>query len=258
MLLRIALILAILAGLGTGGVAYYEFSTQIPQLSQQRDDEKTAKNNEITAHNKTKAELKKTQGELAQTQQELADTKSERDKALARADAQTKRADDLDTKLTKANSDLQDAQNDLAAYKSSGLTADEVVKLNKNYLDAKKEIAAIAGERDVFHRKYLATWARLQKYEGPEEEGVVKLPSTLKGSIVLVDPKWDFVVLNVGEDQGAVQEGEMLVSRDGKLVAKIVIRTVEKNRSIANVVPGWKLGEVIEGDVVTPAHPAAS
>ena len=30
----------------------------------------------------------------------------------------------------------------------------------------------------------------------------------------------------------------------------------EKDRCIANIVPGWKLGEVIEGDVVSPAHPA--
>ena len=49
MLLRISLILAILAGLGAGGLAYYEVSTQIPALSKQRDDEKTAKDNEITA-----------------------------------------------------------------------------------------------------------------------------------------------------------------------------------------------------------------
>ena len=53
MLLRICLILAILAGLGAGGVAYYEFSTQIPALQQQRDKEKDDKNAEITAHNKT-------------------------------------------------------------------------------------------------------------------------------------------------------------------------------------------------------------
>jgi len=52
-------------------------------------------------------------------------------------------------------------------------------------------------------------------------------------------------------------DGELLVSRDGKLVAKIVIRTVEKNRCIANIMPGWKLGEVFEGDMVTPAHPAS-
>jgi cell shape-determining protein MreC len=72
-----------------------------------------------------------------------------------------------------------------------------------------------------------------------------------------VDPKWDFVVLNVGENQGVLADGEMLVSRDGKLVAKIVVRSVQRDRSIANLVPGWQLGEIIEGDEVIPAHPAS-
>jgi hypothetical protein len=42
------------------------------------------------------------------------------------------------------------------------------------------------------------------------------------------------------------------------LVAKVVLRNVQDHRSIANILPGWKLGEVLEGDIVTPAHPAAS
>lgn len=133
MLLRISLIVAILAGLGAGGLAYYEFSTQIPQLKDQRDKEKDDKVTEIAAHTKTKAELKKTKSDLAQTTQDLADTKADLTKAVARADAQSKRADDLSTKLTKTTADLEDTRNQLAAYKSSDLTPDQVVKLNKNF-----------------------------------------------------------------------------------------------------------------------------
>jgi hypothetical protein len=86
---------------------------------------------------------------------------------------------------------------------------------------------------------------------------VVKLRANLKGKIIAVDPKWDFVVLNIGEDQGVLEDGEMLVSRDGKLVAKVIVRSIQKGHSIANVVPGWRLGDMVEGDEVTPAHPAS-
>jgi len=256
MILRICLIVAILAGLGAGGIAYYESTTQIPQLKDQRDKEKDDKNTEIAAHNKTKGELKKTQGVLAQTQQELADTKSERDKAVARAEAESKHAEDLTAKLTKTTADLKEASDTVTMYKSSGLSPDEVVKLNKNLLDARKEIAGINGEKVVLKRRLDAVQAQLDEFISPDH--TVKLPTNLKGSIVAVDPKWDFVVINVGGDDGAVLKGEMLVSRQGRLVGKIIISTVEKNRSIANIVPGWSLGEVIEGDVVTPAHPASS
>jgi hypothetical protein len=67
-----------------------------------------------------------------------------------------------------------------------------------------------------------------------------------------VDPKFDFVVLDVGHDKGMLENGEMLVSRDGKLVAKVKVRAVERDRSIANVLPGWKLTDVYEGDVAVP------
>ena len=40
----------------------------------------------------------------------------------------------------------------------------------------------------------------------------------------------------------------MLVSRDGKLVAKVRIKQVEPDRCIANVIPGWKITDVVEGD----------
>jgi hypothetical protein len=85
----------------------------------------------------------------------------------------------------------------------------------------------------------------------------VFLPASLRGKVLVTDPKWNFVVLNVGENQGVLEYGEFLVNRNGKLVAKVMVRTVQKDRSIANVLPGWELGEVMEGDQIIPAHPAS-
>jgi hypothetical protein len=255
MLLRISLIVAILAGLGAGVVSYLEVSDKIPALTKQRDDEHTAKVNEIAAHGKTKTELAKTKNELSQTQQELAETKSDRDKAVVRADAQTKRADELNDKLGKVTQERDEAQNSLAAYKATDLTPDQVFKLSKDLKNARAEVEVVNGEKVVLLHTITRLTNELAKYIGPDN--VVKLRADLRGKIVAVDPKWDFVVLNVGEDQGVISEGEMLVSRSGKLVAKIIVRSVQKDRSIANLVPGWKLGEVIEGDEVSPAHPAS-
>ena len=254
MLLRISLIVAILAGLGAGVVSYIEVSEKIPALKDQRDKERDAKVSEIAAHDKTKKELKKTQVELASTQQELSDTKGERDKAVTRAEAQSKRADELNDKLTKVTSERDDAQNSLAAYKATQLSPDQVITLSKNLKDARTEIEVVNGEKVVLMHTIGRLTNELAKYIGPDN--VVKLRADLRGKIVVVDPKWDFVVLNIGENQGVISEGELLVSRQGKLVGKIIVRSVEKDRSIANLVPGWKLGEMIEGDEVCPAHPA--
>ena len=80
------------------------------------------------------------------------------------------------------------------------------------------------------------------------------MPSTASGKVLVSDPKWNFVVVNVGGDQGAKQFGELLVNRNGRLVAKVKISSVDKDRSVANVVPGWQIGEIMEGDLVIPAY----
>jgi hypothetical protein len=253
MLLRIALIVAILAGLAAGGLGYYEVTNQVPALTQQRDSEHTAKVNALTELAQTKTKLKKTQSDLAQTQQDLADTRTSLDKAVARADAEAKQVDDLNQKLADVSAQRDDAQNKLAAYSATGLSPDQVVALNKQLKDADKEIAAINGENALLNHQLTIAKNHLLELLGPDVD--IKLPPELKGKVLVVDPKWDFVVVNVGESDQAVPGAELLVSREGRLVAKVVLRTVEKNRSIANVVPGWKLGEPIEGDQVTPAHP---
>ena len=255
MLLRISLIIAILAGLGAGVISYLEVSKKIPVLVQQRNDEHSAKVTALANLSKTKTELAKTKNTLAQTQQDLAETKSDRDKAVERADAQSKRADELTDKLAKATQERDDVQNQLAQYKATGLTPEQVLTLGQTLKEAQTQIAAITAEKAFFKRKWEVTKAQLAKVMGPDTD--VKLRADLKGKNIVVDPKWDFVVLDIGEDQGAVKDGELLVSRDGKLVAKVVLRSVQKDRSIANVMPGWKLGEPIEGDEVTPAHPAS-
>ena len=62
-------------------------------------------------------------------------------------------------------------------------------------------------------------------------------------------------MVDVGEDQGVVIDGEMLVNRNGRLVAKVQVRSVEKGRCIANILPGWQLGDVLEGDTVISDQP---
>jgi hypothetical protein len=184
----------------------------------------------------------------------LADTKTQRDQAVATATAQTKRADDLSTKLAQTTQERDDAQNLLASYKGTDLTPEQILTLSKRLKDAQSQIEAENEEKVVLLKTIGRLTNELNKYIGPAQ--FVTLRADLKGKIVVVDPKWDFVVLDIGDDQGVKPEGELLVSRDGKLIAKVIVRSIQKDRCIANLVPGWKLGEVIEGDEVTPAHPA--
>ncbi|HKW29159.1 MAG TPA: hypothetical protein VJT54_07480 [Verrucomicrobiae bacterium] len=255
MLIRISLIVAIVAGLLAGALNIVKVRDKISTLITQRDDFHTQRDQVQAQLDTTKKDLAKTKDDLTQTQQELADTKTQRDKAVADARTQTKRADELADKLTKTTQDRDDAQAKLAAYQATGLTADQVGGLNKALKSSQNELEAVKEENGVLQRTVSRLTAQINELIGTNY--VVTLRADLRGKIVAVDPKWDFVVLNIGGDQGVLPDGEMLVSRDGKLVAKVIVRSVQKDRSIANVVPGWQLGDVIEGDQVTPAHPAS-
>jgi multidrug efflux pump subunit AcrA (membrane-fusion protein) len=255
MLIRISLIVAILAALGAGVLNFVVVKDKITTLIADRDTQKSDKEKAQTDLASTRKDLAKTQDDLKQTQGQLADANAARKSAEDTAAAQTRRADDLNDKLTKTAQQLDTAQNDLAAYKNTELTPEQIVKLTVALKDAQTAIAVANLEKAVLFRSNVRLSNELARITG-NEEYVVRLRSDLKGKVVQVDPKWDFVVLNIGEDQGVLQDGELLVSRDGKLVAKVVVRNIEKDRCIANIVPGWKLGDVFEGDEVSPAHPA--
>ena len=255
MLIRIILIVAIVAALAAGALNFFVVKDKIKTLVTDRNTQRDGRISAETERDKTKKELAKTQSTLKQTQSDLADANTARKKAEDTATAQIKRADDLSDKLAKTTQERDDAQNNLAAYKVTGLTPDQVVKLDRSLKDAQDALDVSAQEKIILQHAIASLKTRLNKYEGNNPDVVLR--ADLKGKILVVDPKWDFVVLNIGDDQGVLPNGELLVSRDGKLVAKVIVRSIEKDRSIANIVPGWKLGEVIEGDEVSPAHPAS-
>jgi myosin heavy subunit len=229
---------------------------KIDTLITQRNDYHTERDQARTELASTRRALAKTEDDLTQTQQELTNTMTQLTKAEADVKVQTTRANELSDKLAKTAQERDDAQNQLAAYKATGFSADQVGGLSKALKSTEAELAAVQEENGVLQRTVDRLTVKLNELIGTTNY-VVALRANLRGKVVAVDPKWEFVVLNIGGEQGVKEDGELLVSRDGKLVAKVIVRSVQKDRSIANVVPGWQLGDIIEGDVVTPAYPAS-
>ncbi len=255
MLTRICLILAIVAALAVGVVNIVNVREKITTLVTDRNTQRDGRIAAEGERDKTKRDLATAKKELDQSKQDLVAANAERDKAVATAAQQQKKADDLSDKLAKTTTDLNDTQTKLAAYVFTGFSAAQVGGMSRVIKDTREALEVANQEKLVLSRTVARLDNELAKYVGTNY--VVKLRADLRGRILVVDPKWDFVVLNIGQDQGVLSDGELLVSREGKLVAKVIVRSVEKDRCIANIVPGWKLGEVIEGDEVTPAHPSS-
>jgi hypothetical protein len=256
MLIRISLIVAIIAGLAVGAINFTKIRNNIidlrTHLQQQTDRADTAERSLA----KTKSELKTATNELAQTKVELNSAKKDLATAVAAETDLKKQAATLQENLTKSQSDLTDANITLDKYKAAFPTPAQALSVAKDMKALEERVAVIEDEKKVLQRQLVRVNNQLLTYIDPNRP--IPLPASMVGKILVADPKWDFVVLNVGEDQGAVENGELLVNRDGRLVAKVKITSVQKDRCIANVLPGWKLGEVLEGDQVIPAYPAQS
>lgn len=251
MLIRISLIVAVVAGLAVGVINFVQVKEVITST---RDTLNITSNTLVQTKitlSKTEKELKGTQAELAMTKETLRTTEEARDQALADADAKGKQVVNLTRKLKETTSERDEAQATLAAWNALGIPVN-IVKAKLVELDeAQQQISAQKDEINLLSLKVKRLDNELAYYRDPEYK--VKLPEDLKAKVVVVDPKWDFVVLNVGENQGVLERGELLVNRDGKLVAKVKVFRVEKDRCIANLVSGWKLAEIVEGDFAIPA-----
>jgi hypothetical protein len=248
-MLRVCLILAILAGLGVIGVSQFMVKPHVEGIITERNNERDEKVRQTQRANKAEKSLKETTAKLEDTSRKL-------DEASAQLAAATKQLEEQKMLLTKLNNDLDatrirlnEASQIVAAWDALGVSPDQVKALVARERELTKEVAVIEDEKKILNRRIKEQQAKIDRYE-QGYEAVVELPPGLKGNILVVDPKWNFVVLDVGQDKGVLPNGQMLVSRDSKLIAKLKIVSVDQNRSIANIMPGWRLGEVMEGDQV--------
>src|SRR4051812_2216594 len=119
-MLRICLIVAIVAGLAAGGVAFFKVQEVMKQTMNERNEEKSAKEKEIAAHKKTKDTLAKTQKELKSTQEELASTRTELKSATAKVVDLEKTRDNLTTQLERTKTERDVAQQTLEQWRILG------------------------------------------------------------------------------------------------------------------------------------------
>lgn len=253
MLIRISLIVAIIAGLAAGALNFIKVKEKIDTVVTERNDWHSKHDKTFAELTTTKSTLVKTEKDLAGTKEKLATTQQERDKAVADAEIHIKKSTELTEKLAVTVRERDDSRAELAAYTSTGYKPEQIAGLGKQIRQAQEALEASLEEKKIISASLQKAVDEIEWIKG--KTPYVKLRADLKGKILVADPKWEFVVLNVGQDEGAKIHGEMLVSRNGKLVAKVIISEVQKGRCIANILPGWKLGDVTEGDNVIPAYP---
>lgn len=247
MLRRICTILAILAGIGVIVLSQTQLKEKIQGVITQRDDNAKERDKQRARAEKTEKTLMVTSNDLISTTAIFVSTSN----ALETAQGNLAQANDAKAKLQgdlqKSRDETKSAQQELAQWAALGVKPEQVRAMQTDFGKSQEENVVLKEEKKLALKKIVRLENDLKQFLDPEN--LVQMPG-LKGNVVVVDPKWDFVVLDVGEKQGALNNGIMMVHRDSKLVGKVRITSVLPDRSIANILPGWKMDDIREGDKV--------
>jgi hypothetical protein len=246
-MLRISLIVALVASIAALVISQVKVADKIRGLETKLTETEQKLQTSMAAESKAKKDAKDAIAAADQAKKQLETTKTELAAASEKADQQEKRANDLAAQADRLTQQRNDAQAELAKWKASGLTLEQIQATLVENKKLTGENNGLKEENKVLGRKLLSVESELAYFTGTDKK--VQLPPGLKGKIIAVDPKYEFVVLDIGEAQGVLKRGEMLINRSGRLVAKVRILNVEPNRCVANVLSDWKQSEPMEGDV---------
>ena len=242
--MRIGLVVAILASITTTTLSLTKLRQEIAQTRSVLKQTNEARDKAETALASAEASKKTLSLTLQKTEQAL-------QAKTAEAVEQTKRARQFAEDVTRVTKERDNAQAELAGYRTV-ITVEDALNVTREFKKLNQELAAVQQENTILARRF----HRLQvQHPGEEKLTELPLPANLTCKVVVYDPKWNFIVIDAGEDQGMLERAELLVSRNGSLIGKARAVRVEKNRCIANLIPGWQLGDVREGDVLIPAYP---
>jgi len=247
-MIRISLIIAIIAGVAALTISQLKVANKINTLTSDLETTKQTLATSQEAERKAKKDAKDATAAADKAEKELETSKTDLAAASEKADQQEKRANDLAARLEKTTQERNDSQAEVARWRASGLSLEQITVTLADNKKLTAENNALKGENKVLGLKVNQIQSELDLLTGKKTR--VELPPALKGKVIAVDPKYEFVVLDIGLDDGVLARGEMLVNRSGKLVARVRILTAESHRSVANVLSDWKQGEIMEGDVV--------
>jgi predicted nucleic acid-binding Zn-ribbon protein len=250
---KIAPIIVILACLGSGFFAYELQVMKKNHLTKIAD--LTESYNSTTAElGKTKSTLKKTQGDLTQTKDDLAKASADLQATKVALDQKTQEADALKTEVADKDKELQSTKTDLASAKDTlkkitdglskaGITdIDNIEKLGDKVVSLGDENKILGQQLTSLHAENLQLKEKL--------EYLTTTPVGLRGHVTVVQEKWGFLVLDVGQTQRVQPNAEFLVYRDTQLIGKVQIVSVAANNCIAQIMPEYQRSTPIVGDLI--------
>ncbi len=195
---------------------------------------------------KTK-QLEATSTDLKSAKEELTTATAEKEQALSQAQSAQSAADQAKAKaaelegqisqkaeeISKLTADISAKETEIAQLKestSSASSSEPSADVQAQLQEKETLITKLQGDLDAAK----ASLSDLNKRDTDRQ--ALKMRDGLQGKILAVNQAWNFVVLNLGDKNGVINNAEMLVKRGSNLIGKVRITSVEPATSIADII----------------------
>jgi hypothetical protein len=181
------------------------------------------------------------QGKVAQAENRAAKAEAELAKVQKeKTDLQTK-LDENQKEIASLQTPVQEAEKNPNASPADNSATAPAADLQSQVVDLRRQLDSAEKEKAFLSEKLQDIQDRAdQPKEGKKRREAAREAAPhrtgLRGRILAVNQAYNFVVLNLGTRHGVESNAEMLVLRDGALVGKIRISSVEPATAIGDII----------------------
>ncbi|MEM1157739.1 MAG: hypothetical protein AAF649_02060 [Verrucomicrobiota bacterium] len=202
------------------------------------------------AYSDTVEKLNTANTELEETKTGLSDSQAKVTQLTTEVASAQKALDEKTAALTAAETELKNSSDELAKVKEQLGGRDLAVVLAESS-EVKEKLEVLESEKKLIEDTLMDRNAKIDEFKKLDRLREAKAaPLELSGKVVAMNKAWNFVVLDVGEQNQLVEGVDLTVYRGDSLVGKVRTVSVDAETAIADILPEWTKAEIQVGDQV--------
>jgi uncharacterized coiled-coil protein SlyX len=184
------------------------------------------------------AKIAEAESKSAKAEAELTQLQKDKTELQAKLEANQNEIGSLQKRIEEAEKTAKPAASPVApGPAASPVAPGSSPELQAQLEDARHQLDSAEKEKAFLSEKFQTTQERpTQLQEAKKRRETAPRRTGVRGTVLAVNQAYNFVVLNLGARQGVEPNSEMLVLREGTLIGKIRISSVEPATAIGDII----------------------
>ena len=184
------------------------------------------------------AKITEAESKAAKAEAELTQLQKDKTELQAKLEANQNEIGSLQKRIEEAEKTAKPAASPVApSPAASPVAPGSSPELQAQLEDARHQLDSAEKEKAFLSEKFQTTQERpTQLQEAKKRRETAPRKTGVRGTVLAVNQAYNFVVLNLGARQGVEPSSEMLVLREGTLIGKIRISSVEPATAIGDII----------------------